>query len=236
MAHRGFSAQYPENTMVAFEQARLAGADGFEIDVHLTKDGQIVVIHDEKVDRTTNGTGWIKDLTWEQIKELDSGSWFHSQFASEQIPSLQDVLQYVYRHGLMLNIELKNNIVPYPSLEEKLIQEIIHFGLEDQVYLSTFNHHSLHVLKEIAPTIQSAALYVARMYQPWQYANLIGVEAIHPHYQSITDSDIKQCHEQGLKVRAWTVDDETQMQRLLLAEIDAIVTNVPDRLAQLQAV
>ena len=123
-AHRGYSAKYPENTMAAFKAALKFNVDGIELDVHETKDGALVVIHDEKVNRTTNGKGYVKDYTLKQIKELDAGSWFNKNFKGEKIPTLKEVLQLVKPTGKIVNIELKSNIIPYDGMDLKVVELI----------------------------------------------------------------------------------------------------------------
>lgn len=233
-AHRGFSSITPENTSVAFQQALQAGADGIELDVHMTADGELVVIHDETVDRTSNGTGWVKNLTLSQLKELDLGSWFSPQFAGETIPTLAETLEQVVDSSLVINIELKNNIVQYAGLEERLVKEVERFGMADRVILSSFNHYSLRHLHLYRPHIQLGALYQLGIFEPWVYAKHLGVQAIHPFYPAAPEMIIHECHKHGIQVRPYTVDDPKVMKVLLAAGVDAIITNVPDQLLHLK--
>jgi glycerophosphoryl diester phosphodiesterase len=182
LAHRGFSAAAPENTLAAFRSAIEAGADGFELDVHMTKDGELVVIHDETVDRTTNGTGWIKDLTLVEIKRLDAGSWYSSQFTDERIPTLREVLDLIKDSNHTVNIELKNNLIAYPKLEEKVLREVDRADMEKRVVLSSFNHTSIYNLHLLRPTVKLGVLYDEPISIPWAYAKSLGATAIHPHF------------------------------------------------------
>lgn len=232
-AHRGFSGIAPENTISAFEKALAAQADGIELDVHLSRDGQLVVIHDETVDRTTNGTGWIKDLTLAELKQLDNGSWFGKDYENEAIPTLAEVLERVADSDLIVNIELKNTIIPYPNLEQKVIGEVERFQMGDRVILSSFRHDSLQEVKKINPSMQVGALYTCGMVDPWVYARYLGVDAIHPHYLAATAEVIAGCHHHGIKVHPYTVNEEKELKRLIRAGADAIITNFPDRLRQL---
>lgn len=232
-AHRGFSGMAPENTIAAFEKALAAQADGIELDVHLSRDGQLVVIHDETVDRTTNGTGWIKDLTLAELKQLDNGSWFGKDYENEAIPTLAEVLERVADSDLIVNIELKNTIIPYPNLEQKVIGEVERFQMGDRVILSSFRHDSLQEVKKINPSMQVGALYTCGMVDPWVYARYLGVDAIHPHYLAATAEVIAGCHHHGIKVHPYTVNEEKELKRLIRAGADAIITNFPDRLRQL---
>ncbi len=232
-AHRGFSAIAPENTLAAFQLAIEEGVDGIELDVHMTRDGEIVVLHDETVDRTTDGTGRVRDLELSEIKRLDSGRWFSEKYSGQAIPTLSEVLELFSQTNLWINIELKNNIVKYPRLEELVVEEIERYGLQDRVILSSFNHYSLHHLKLYRPELELAALLAAGLYEPWVYAGHLGVDGIHPYYPSVTEEMIAECHARGIRVRPYTVDDREQMEKLARAGVDAIITNFPHRLIEL---
>ncbi len=233
VAHRGFSGKAPENTMAAFEKALKVQADGIELDVHLSRDGKLVVMHDEKVDRTTNGTGWIKDLTLAELKRLDNGSWFGEYYKNETIPTLAEVLDRVADSNMIVNIELKNAIIQYPNLEQKVIEEVERFQMEGRIILSSFRHDSLQLAKKINPSIQVGALYACGMVDPWVYAGYLGVDAIHPHYLAATPEVVAGCHRHGIKVHPYTVNEAKEWKRLIRAGADAIITNFPDRLRQL---
>ncbi|HBR28477.1 MAG TPA: hypothetical protein DD789_03445, partial [Firmicutes bacterium] len=142
-AHRGLSSIAPENTMAAFERAIVINVDGIETDVQLSRDGKIVICHDEKVDRTTNGRGYIKDYTWEELQAFDAGSWFSPEFANARIPGLEDLLKLVRKTDLCLNIELKTDKVFYPQIEEKVLDLLEKYDFVDRVRISSFNFESL---------------------------------------------------------------------------------------------
>ncbi|WP_051541368.1 glycerophosphodiester phosphodiesterase family protein [Caldalkalibacillus mannanilyticus] len=143
IAHRGSSQQAPENTLPAIQKAIQDQADAVEIDVQLTKDQEIVVIHDEWLNRTTNGSGLVSSHTFSRIRELDAGSWFSPNFSGVRIPHLEEVLLLLKPLSIELNIELKNGIIPYPGLEEKVIRLIQNYQMEKQVILSSFRQDSL---------------------------------------------------------------------------------------------
>lgn len=232
-AHRGFSGIAPENTLSAFEKAMEAKADGVELDVHLSRDGQVIVMHDEKVDRTTDGTGWIKDLSLAELKQLDSGSWFHPSYKNESVPTLTEVLERLADFSVVINIELKNTINWYPGLEKKVIDEVKRFQVQNRVILSSFRHDSLLAVKQACPEIQTGALYACGMVDPWVYAKYLGVDAVHPHYLAVTAEMIDGCHRHGIKVHPYTVNEEKEMKRLIRAGADAVITNYPDRMRKL---
>jgi glycerophosphoryl diester phosphodiesterase len=143
------------------------------------------------------------------------------------------VLTLLEQTSIWINIELKNNIIVYPHIEEQVVKLVEYFGLENRVILSSFNHYSLRHLHLYRPTWQLAALYETGLFEPWVYAKYLGVSAIHPFYLAATDEVIVGCHEHGIAVRPYTVDDPCTMARLIQAEADAIMTNVPDLLCGL---
>lgn len=233
-AHRGYSAVAPENSMLAFLWAIRVGADGIELDVQLTKDGEVVVIHDETVDRTTNGTGWVKDFTLSEITQLDNGSWFSTEYKDQRVPTLRQVLELVQGSKLELNIELKNSVVDYPDLEQKVIALVEEYDMEEQVIFSTFHLESVHRLHRLRPGYHIAALYNIHVDTPWKYAELLGINGIHPHYSLVTDDLVKESSQRGITVRPYTVDDPIEMERLFRAGVDAIITNVPPKCISLR--
>jgi glycerophosphoryl diester phosphodiesterase len=226
-AHRGNSATAPENTLSAFEQAVKVGADGVELDVQLTRDGRVVVIHDETLDRTTNGAGWVKDHDWEALRRLDAGSWWDPRFSTERIPLLNDVLDLLSGTGLIVNIELKNGRVRYPGLEAAVLNCVDRFRMADRVILSSFHHPSLRVLRGMRPEISLAALVESGLYEPWVYARYAGVHALHPDWRAIDEATVKACRSVGIAVRPYTVDDPKMMQQFSEWGVDGIITNHP---------
>jgi glycerophosphoryl diester phosphodiesterase len=232
LAHRGASALAPENTAASFQMAIDVGADGVEFDVQMTKDNEPVIIHDEKVDRTTNGQGYVKDFLLKEIKTLDAGISIPSKFEGEKILTLNETLEIVKQCN-MINIELKNGIIEYPGLEEKVIHAVRSYHLEEKVILSSFNHFSIHKISAIAPDIMAAILYISILYNPWDYARQVGAGAIHPHYLGITDEMIEKSHENGIKVNVYTVNQDSDIIRMRKHGVDAIITDYPDRAIRL---
>ncbi|WP_077370043.1 glycerophosphodiester phosphodiesterase [Anaerosalibacter sp. Marseille-P3206] len=227
-AHRGASHYAPENTIASFKKAVEMGADGIEIDVHKSKDGYLMVCHDEKVDRTTNGSGYIKDKDMKELKSLDAGSWFSKYFEGERIPLLEEVLDLVKMENLLLNIELKNGPIFYENLEMDVVNAIKSFGLEDNVIISSFNHYSLLGIKKIEPRIKTGILYIAGMVSPWKYAKTIGADAIHPLYVTINKEVTKECIRNDIMVNPFTVDRENDMILMRNIGVTGIITNCPD--------
>lgn len=227
-AHRGASAYAPENTRAAFQKALDLQAGGIELDVHLTLDDWLVVTHDEKIDRTSNGSGWIKDMTLDELKKMDFGSWFSSDFAGEKIMTLEEVLIFLQGWEGILNIELKSGPIFYEGIEAKVIQLLHQYNMVEHSIISSFNHYSLHTVKELDSKIKIGLLYTAGLFEPWEYAKTLGAEAIHPHYYSIQPPIVKGCKEHGIMMNPYTVDKPEYIRLLTLAGVDGIITNVPD--------
>ena len=205
-AHRGASGYAPENTMDAFKLAVKQGAEGIELDVQLSKDGIPVVIHDETIDRVTNGHGYVKDYT------------------------LEEVLVYAKKENLTVNIELKTGIYWYPEIEEKTVDLVKKTKMEDLVIYSSFNHYSIRKIKEIAPQAETAYLYSDVILQIDKYAKNEGVNGLHPAVYHVKMAHfLKEYLQSGLKVRVWTVNQESDMKMLIDSGITAIITNYPDK-------
>ncbi|QKG84808.1 glycerophosphodiester phosphodiesterase [Kroppenstedtia pulmonis] len=231
-AHRGYSAVAPENTVAAFRQAAEVKADGIELDVQLSRDGEVIVIHDETVKRTTGQKGKVKDLTLEELHRLDAGSWFSADWKGEKIPTLNEVLQLAAESGMKVNIELKNNKYPYPGLEEKVLQSVEYFGLMKKTIISSFNHYSLRRVKERVPQVETAILYMASLFEPWNYTKRIGVASIHSYWPTTEKEMVEQCHKLSLPVRPFTVNRVQEMRRLIRLGVDGVIT---DKVEQFQA-
>lgn len=233
IAHRGSSGQAPENTAAAFELALEQGAEGVEFDVHLSRDGIPVVIHDEMVDRTTDGKGLVKDKTLAELKDLDAGSWYDTSFRNQQILTLTETLEIV-REFSIINIELKSGVIPYPGLEEIVIRQVKDLELAEKTRFSSFNHYSLYQCKQLAPSIKTGVLYMAGLYQPWQYASRLRAEAIHPYYYSVAEPIVAGCHRAGIEVNVFTVNNEEEIRRIINISADGLITDFPKRAIQLR--
>lgn len=166
-AHRGSAGTHPENTMLSFEAALKAGAEGIEFDVQLTKDDIPVVIHDETVNRSTNAYGWVKDFTYEELKSFDAGSWFAPSFQGVTIPSLEELFRWAVHTPLILNVELKSGVIHYPGMEKIVIDLITKYQLKDSVIISSFNHYSLVECHRLDPEMETAFLFMEGLYEPW---------------------------------------------------------------------
>lgn len=220
IAHRGASGYEKENTMAAFKKAVSLGADGIETDVQMSRDGVLVLIHDETLERTTRGSGLVKDHTLEELTSLG-------------VPTLEALLVLAKQHKLLLNLELKNVIVPYEGMEEQVIDSLCKHGMTNQVILSSFNHYSMIKCKKIVPHIKTGLLYQELLYKPERYCSYVGADAIHPHFISLTREVVNGAHRAGLLVNAYTINDEKNMKNAMRLGVDMIITNYPDKLKRL---
>lgn len=230
IAHRGASAAAPANTLAAFEKAVELGADGIELDVHLSTDGVPVVIHDFTVDGTTDGHGRVASLTLAQLKQLDAGITFDPAFAGERIPTLEEVLEAV-GDLLLLSIELKNFSLRDNGLERAVIAQVEQHGLGGRVILSSFNPFSLRRAKKIAPHILAGLLYAPNLPLPLRRAWLAPLaphEARHPEHTMVDAHYMAWARRRSYQVNTWTVDDPDEMRRLIGLGVDSIITNIPD--------
>ena len=228
-AHRGASNYLPENTLEAFSLAIEQKADGIELDVHLSKDGEIVVAHDARLERVSNGKGYINDHTLKELKFLE----FNKLFPDSPIcrmPVLSEVFSLVKPTALTVNIELKTIERLYPELPGKLTGLVKEYSMEERVIYSSFNHYSLQQIKKLEPEAKIGLLYELGMVDPWVYANYVNAYAIHPHYYVIAalPETVERCHENGVKVNVWSVDENDAINLMLKSGVDGIITNLPD--------
>ena len=231
IAHRGFSGMYPENTMLAFRKAMKAGCNGIETDVQMSKDGVLVICHDELLDRTSNGTGLLKDYTYDELLNFDFGIKFSSKFEGEKIPTLDELLQFAKENHIFLNLELKNGLFSYDGMEKKIIDLIYKYDFKDSVILSSFNHFSMIKCKKIDGSIKTGLLYEGTFVDIEKYCKNIGADALHPQYFSLLDAELtKKIQAEDIMINTYTVNHEIHMEALLDLKVDAIITNYPDKL------
>lgn len=223
LAHRGASGYYPENTMLAFSKAIEMGADGIELDVHLTKDNKVVVCHDETIDRTSNGKGKIADYTYQELKQFDFGS-------GQTIPLLRDVFELIAENDLIINIEIKAGTVFYLDFEEHILNLIDEYKMEERVIISSFNHYCLLKIKQLNKKIKIGLLYASGLVDPWKYAKSINADAIHPiYYNALIPNLVRDNIKAGIDVNFYTVNSKNDIQMVLLTEPTSIITNYPDK-------
>ena len=228
-AHRGASAKAPENTLAAFRLAHEMSADGVELDVQLTSDGQVVVIHDETLDRTTSGRGPVAAHTLREIRTFDASNG-REGYLGELIPTLGEVLDLVGPTGMSVNIELKNSVEPYQGLEQAVLGIVAAAGMAERVIYSSFNHISATQLARSSQPSRVGLLFSDVLAEPWDYAQRLDMSALHPHwkYVQVVPETIERCHALGLAINVWTVDSPDMVRRLADLGADAVITNRPD--------
>lgn len=234
MAHRGARDMAPENTLAAFEAAIEADADGIELDVTRCATGEIVVIHDDTLDRTTNGSGAVSETPFSALRALDAGSWFGPEFAGQRVPTLQEVLD-LFGHRLRFNIEIKGRAIKSDGIEQEIAELVLARKLQEEVIISSFNPAALWRMRYVAPELRRGLLYApelpACLAQPVS-APLVWPNALHPHYTQVNASMLRAVRQLGLRVNVWTVNEIAEMKRLIALGVDGIITDHP---AQLRA-
>lgn len=222
-AHRGVMALQPENTMSAFRLALDTGADGIETDVHLTKDGELVLIHDETLERTTDGNGMVSSYTLDELRRFNAGVRYSQQ---EVIPTLQELLELVRGESIRLNLEVKTDVLRYVGIESRLLDTIESSGIDpSRVLFSSFNHETIHRLKKMRPDIEAAILLAQPLYDTVGYLESVGADSVHPHIERITDEEIRWLQQHGVPVRPYTIKTDAQLERCRSLQVDAIFVN-----------
>ncbi|MEM3382868.1 MAG: glycerophosphodiester phosphodiesterase family protein [Nitrososphaerales archaeon] len=217
IAHRGASAYEPENTLRAVKRALELNAKMIEVDVRLSKDEQIVVIHDESVDRTTNGKGLVKNLTLEELRKLDAGK-------GEKIPTLQEVINAVRKKAILI-IEIK-----VLNIEDSIVRTIEKEGIENEVIVTSFNHHILKRIKNLNPTIKTGVIFKCHPIKSADLALNANAESLFPEYRYLSKEMVNEAHKNNLRIFPWTIDDPSIANELIEIGVDGIVTNKPDLL------
>lgn len=232
IAHRGASGFAPENTLAAFQRAVDLGADFIEFDVHCTKDGHCVVLHDRKVSRTTNGRGNVDDYTLEELRRLDAGGWFSPEFAGEKIPLLEEVFEIADGGKIGVNVELKKGHNLYPGIEEKLLSLIEKYDRVSPVIISSMHHAYLKKIRKLNPYVAISKVLVPVIFLPWENFPR-DCECIQPHWSMMSSLLVRAAHRQHLKVHTWCVNNIGLMNFMIGIGVDGIMTNFPDRLTYL---
>ena len=228
-AHRGACAHAPENTLAAFELALTQQADAIELDVKLSADGQVVVIHDATVDRTTGSHGRVKDLTLAELNMLDAGSFFSDKFRGEKIPTLGDVFEEVGKRTF-INVELTNYTTPRDQLVESVCMLVKKFGLEKRVIFSSFFASNLSKARAYLPDVPRGLLAFNGLLGAWarSFGFAFGrYQALHPYLHDVTPQQVQRVHRLKRRIHVWTVNAAEDMRRLFHWEVDAIFTDDP---------
>ncbi len=235
IAHRGDSANAPENTLVAFRLAYENGADGIELDVMLSADRQLVVIHDDTLDRTSNGHGEVGEIPLTALRELDAGAWFSPKFKGEPIPLLDEVFTEL-GGKFLINVELKNYKTPKDQLPELVVALVEKHALSDSVLLSSFNARNLLRAKSLAPEIRTGLLTMPGLLGlPMRgfLGRRYGADDLHPYYRDVSAKMVQTRHQIGQKVNVWTVDAPNDLRRMQSCGVDMIICNDPAHARQI---
>lgn len=234
IAHRGAAGEAPENTLASFSLALDQGCDAIELDVHLSADGQLIVCHDDDIDRTTTGKGRISEMSVFELKKYDAGLWFHEKFKNEKLPLLEEVFDLVPKET-MINVEIKNIPSYYHGIEQMLLDLMIEKNRVEQVVVSSFDHKCLVRLKQLEKEVKIGLLYYTNLFDHQRYANLLRVPvySLHPQFEAIHHEDISNATKQGLEVYPWTVNKEEAMKKLIDSGVTGIITDYPGKLKQL---
>lgn len=226
IAHRGASSYAPENTLEAFDLALEMGVRHIELDVDFTSDGHIVVIHDDTVDRTTNGSGPVMSHTLAALRALDAGSWFGAKFAGERIPTFHEVLER-YKGRAHLHTEIKGHS---PSLSQRTADLIRTHGMEEQVTITSFQNVRLEEMRAYAPELPTGWLVVEVSEAIIAQAHAMGVTQLCPRANTVTPELVRRLHAEGFVARVWGVTTEDLMQQVVQAGADGMTINFPDKL------
>jgi len=241
IGHRGASAETPENTLAAFRRALEVGADGLELDLHLTRDGEVVVIHDDRVDRTTDGRGFVHEMSLAGLRRLDAGSWFNRRcpdrarpaFAGAPVPTLQEVFDLARPVGAVLYLEIKHGPGYRPALVERVLAGLAQNRYAARAVIECFDHTVLAGVTRHNPALSICPLFEAGSAGVLVVAAALGAPELAPHWTLVSPELVQAAHAAGRRVTAWTADDPAVMRALVAAGADAVITNFPSRLKQI---
>ncbi|MGN0468586.1 MAG: glycerophosphodiester phosphodiesterase [Acutalibacteraceae bacterium] len=243
ISHRGANKYAPQNTLPAFEKAVQIGIDGFETDVHITKDNQLILCHNYTIDETSNGKGKISDMTLSELEKYDFGGYFSPKFKGTKIPTVDEFLSFVETTDIkVLNIELKSPEQNETAIVSETIRLVKEHGLFDKLIISSFDPKLLVEAKEIDQSCKTGFLYSPDkkttyknrlISRPIDFAKSIGVDALHPIFFFVDEKYVTNAHEAGLMVNPWTVDSVKSIEKMIRCGVDGIITNFPDVVAGL---
>ena len=235
-AHRGASAHAPENTLAAFELALAQKADGIELDVKLSADGHVVVIHDPTVDRTTGAHGRVKDISLAELRSLGAGSFFSENFSSEKIPTLEEVFEAMGKR-IFINVELTNYNSPRDQLVESVCMLVKKFNLQKHVMFSSFFASNLSKAGSYLPDVPRGLLALNGIAGAWarSFGYAFGkYQALHPYLKDVTPEQVQRVHRLKGRVHVWTVNKAEDMRQLFHWGVDAIFTDDPQLAVQVR--
>jgi glycerophosphoryl diester phosphodiesterase len=230
IAHRGFSGQFPENTLLAFQEALDLGVDAIELDVQLSKDGEIMIFHDEDLSRITTRKGLLKDFTFAELRELDASGTYADIFGTQVIPTLSEYLDLTANKDILTFLELKNGMIPYPLLEEKVASCLKRYNRQQGTILFSANHPSVKYFGSLAAEVQLLFPFDNWIFGYGAYCHTHGITACMPYYRALTPEVVAEIKSYNVSIYPWTVDEPQDFKTLLSLGVDGILTNRPDRL------
>lgn len=236
IAHRGANKYAPQNTLPAFEKAYELGCDGFETDVHITKDGKIVICHNYTIDETSTGKGKVSEMTLDELKSYDFGSYYSKKYEGTQIPTIDEFLSFVEKTDIsVLNIEIKSPREAETAIVRETIKAVKEHDLFDKLLISSFDPRLLIEAKMIDSKCKTGFLYSPKsptlpmmIWRQLRFTKMIGCDAVHPHYSFVNTKFVKDAQEMGIMVNPWTVNDPFNLDRILKAGVDSVITDLPD--------
>lgn len=236
IAHRGANKYAPQNTMHAFKKAYEIGCDGFETDVHITKDGKIVICHNYTIDETSTGKGKISDMTLDELKGYDFGSYYSKKYEDTQLPTLDEFLSFVETTDIsVLNIEIKSPKEKETAIVKETIKAVKEHDLFDRLLISSFDPRLLIEAKTIDSKCKTGFLYSPKsptllqmIWRQLRFTKSIGCDAVHPHYSFVNKKFVEDAHKMGIKVNPWTVNNPFIIDKLLSYGVDGIISDLPD--------
>lgn len=231
IAHRGFSGIAPENTLAAVKKAAELGVNFIEIDIHQTLDKKLVVIHDNTVDRTTNGKGKVNSYTLEELKRLDAGSWKSEIYKNERIPTLEEFIEAVNGRARLL-IEVKDEFNEYEGIEEEAVKILKKYGADKYTILQSFDDHSLYKLQALNSGIELHKLLeydISDLFEKIHSGVYKFVKAINIDFELLSRETVQKIHEEGFSAYTWTVNAEEDIRKVISYGVNGIISNYPDR-------
>jgi glycerophosphoryl diester phosphodiesterase len=241
IGHRGASGYAPETTLECYRLAIRMGVDFVETDIHMLRDGTIAAIHDADLKRTTNGKGWVGDLTLDELKLLDAGSWFnraypekaHPEYAGLKVPTLQEIIDVVKAGSAGLFVEIKDPERYPPSLESSLLSLIRRNQMKERTRVISFSAQSLVKIKKLDASIPTVLLIAKPEGDPVLAAIEASADELGLLYLYATSEIVENAHRRGLLINVWTVDQQDDMKRMMELGVDRITSNYPDRVLDL---
>ncbi|PKN87850.1 MAG: hypothetical protein CVU46_03035 [Chloroflexi bacterium HGW-Chloroflexi-8] len=230
IAHRGFSGKYPENTMLSFRKALELGVDAIELDVQLSKDGEVMIFHDEDLMRVTGENGLLMERTCSELQSLDASGSFRYKYGINFIPTLTEYLEFTENIEILTFLELKNSMIPYPHLEEKVKDVIYRYGQQKKIILFSANHPSVIHFGRLAPDVRILFPFDNWIYDYGAYCQKHGVSACMPYFHALTPEVVTEIKAHEVAIYPWIIDEPSDMVALLSLGVDGILTNFPDRL------